>query len=247
MARGWRNTWQFAAVLPLACAVLVPASARAITPGFPPEVQCDLERGAFESVTHYTKLLSPAEGASVEVGAAVTFSVEGGPSGTVQFAVSTSPSPASSLDIDVGPGVRSQPNVTSFTSTKAAAVPGTIYWAATFTSVLNDCPNPVAVFTTPARALTVVAPPPPAPPSQPGPPPVQTRRVRCIVPELEGDSLARARRALQRAHCSLGAIRGSRHGHRLAVRSQGIGAGRKLASGAPVAVTLAPVKTRKHR
>jgi hypothetical protein len=76
---------------------------------------------------------------------------------------------------------------------------------------------------------------------------LQARRVRCIVPDLKGDSLARARRALKKAHCSLGAVRGSRRGLRLVVRAQGTGAGRKLASGAAVAVTLGPLKARKLR
>jgi hypothetical protein len=75
---------------------------------------------------------------------------------------------------------------------------------------------------------------------------LQTTRVRCIVPHLEGDSLARARRALKNAHCSLGTVRGARRGHRRVVRGQGVAAGRKLASGTAVAVTLAPVNSRKR-
>jgi hypothetical protein len=74
----------------------------------------------------------------------------------------------------------------------------------------------------------------------------QTSRVRCVVPHLEGDSLARARRALKKAHCSLGTVHGARRGHGRVVRGQGIAAGRKLAGGTAVAVTLAPVNSRKH-
>jgi hypothetical protein len=210
---------------------------------------CATERSAFEAGTQHAKLLSPAEGASVEVAPTITFSVEGGPAGTVQFAVSSSPSPASGLDIDVGQGVRSQPNVTSFTSTKAAAVPGTIYWAATFTSVLNDCPNPVGVFTTPARALTVVAPPPPpAPPSQPEPQPARAHQTRCVVPKLAGRSLASARQVLGRARCALGAVRrlGRARG-RLVVVHQSIPPGRIRAAGTAIAVRLALAATPPRR
>jgi hypothetical protein len=62
----------------------------------------------------------------------------------------------------------------------------------------------------------------------------------CVVPSLKGDSLSRVRRALRAAHCELGTVR-RRHGAHgaLVVTAQAPVHGRKLAQGAPVAVTLA--------
>jgi hypothetical protein len=67
------------------------------------------------------------------------------------------------------------------------------------------------------------------------------RRQRCAVPRLRGDSLAAARRALHRVHCNLGKVTEprSRHGA-LIVTRQSVRAGRILAGGAKVEVTLAP-------
>lgn len=62
---------------------------------------------------------------------------------------------------------------------------------------------------------------------------------QCVVPKLNGDSLQGARRALHRAHCTLGKVRGPRaHSQHLVVISQGARSGRRLAPGATVAVTL---------
>ena len=47
---------------------------------------------------------------------------------------------------------------------------------------------------------------PPAPPAPP-PPPAATSRQACVVPHLRGRTLARARAALARAHCSLGKVK----------------------------------------
>jgi hypothetical protein len=71
--------------------------------------------------------------------------------------------------------------------------------------------------------------------------------VRCIVPRLEGDSLAKARRALQRAHCSLGKVHTHKHVGALVVTEQSSHAGRRLASEAPVGVTLGPRLSQRHR
>lgn len=69
------------------------------------------------------------------------------------------------------------------------------------------------------------------------------RRLRCVVPHLGGDSLAVARRALARAHCSLGKVAWphARHG-KLVVGAQGVRSGRRLAAGAKVSVTLRPAR-----
>lgn len=65
------------------------------------------------------------------------------------------------------------------------------------------------------------------------------RAARCVVPNLRGESLRAARRALAHAHCRLGAVRrppGSTHG--LVVTRQNPAHGRALGAGARVAVTL---------
>jgi hypothetical protein len=69
------------------------------------------------------------------------------------------------------------------------------------------------------------------------------RRLRCVVPHLGGDSLAAARRALAKAHCSLGKVTWPRAYHgRLVVGKQGVRRGRKLADAAKVSVTLRPAR-----
>ncbi len=69
------------------------------------------------------------------------------------------------------------------------------------------------------------------------------KALRCVVPRLVGDSLAAARRALDRAHCRLGKVSRPRaHLGALVVARQGARGGRKLARGAKVAVTLAPMR-----
>jgi hypothetical protein len=61
----------------------------------------------------------------------------------------------------------------------------------------------------------------------------------CMVPRLKGDSLTAARRALRRAHCGLGMVIVPRgHRRQLLVIRQSIPAGKKLAAGSRVALTL---------
>jgi hypothetical protein len=63
--------------------------------------------------------------------------------------------------------------------------------------------------------------------------------VQCFVPRLKGDSLNGARRALNKAHCSLGRVSTPRKHHgALVVTAQGVRVGRTLAKGAVVAVKL---------
>ncbi len=69
--------------------------------------------------------------------------------------------------------------------------------------------------------------------------------LRCVVPSIEGKSLAAALRSLHTAHCSLGKVSRS-HGHHgaLVVNSQSPKPGKTLASEAPVKVTLGSAKRR---
>jgi hypothetical protein len=61
----------------------------------------------------------------------------------------------------------------------------------------------------------------------------------CIVPAVRGDTLARAHRALIRAHCRVGKVTRPRHNYRtLRVTVQASRPGQRLANGAPVAITL---------
>jgi subtilisin family serine protease len=59
--------------------------------------------------------------------------------------------------------------------------------------------------------------------------------VTCVVPKLRGKTLSQARRVLAKANCSLGSARGARRGK---VASQSPRAGKRLAAGAKVKITL---------
>jgi len=70
--------------------------------------------------------------------------------------------------------------------------------------------------------------------------PRQARVVTCIVPSLRGKTVAQARRALRKANCSLGTVRRASAGARRVV-SQAPRAGRHLAPGARIRVTVGPI------
>jgi len=114
----------------LGCAMTVPAlPAQAYTVKIEPWDECYFASRATMATLEVH--LSPANGATVPAGTSVTFS---GNSGVpVMFAVASSPALLSSPDIDSGVGSL-QPGTSSyaFTSTKATAIPGTIYWDASF-------------------------------------------------------------------------------------------------------------------
>jgi hypothetical protein len=145
--------------LAAACAVgyammipAVPAQA------FAPWLECANEKISEETLARLTPLSGPANGAAVLAGTPLTLSGES--SYALTFSVSSLPALLSSPDIDSGPGLL-QPGTHSytFTSTKAAATPRTIYWAASFTVTLKGCEGP-STFMTPVRTLTVYSPPP---------------------------------------------------------------------------------------
>jgi subtilisin family serine protease len=93
----------------------------------------------------------------------------------------------------------------------------------------------------------VVVPPVVAPPIAPvAPPPA------CKVPKLKGKTLAQATKALKSAHCRVGSITKprKRKGHKLpplVVASSSPKAGRLLANGAKVKLTLAPKPKKKPK
>jgi hypothetical protein len=139
--------------------------------GFSKWLICANEEESFKLLSEFTKLDSPAEGATVQVGSPVTFVGESGGGFPLSFEVASSPSSLSSPDVDSGPGSRQPATGTpsaqyAFTSTKAAATPRTIYWAVSFSELLPECTEPLHTYRTPARALTVL-PEPSTPPSAP--------------------------------------------------------------------------------
>ena len=69
--------------------------------------------------------------------------------------------------------------------------------------------------------------------------PRKAKLVHCVVPNLRGMSVSQARRALARAHCSLGRVSGAK-GRK--VVSQSPRAGKRVAAGARIRVTLGRVR-----
>jgi archaellum component FlaD/FlaE len=68
----------------------------------------------------------------------------------------------------------------------------------------------------------------------------------CVVPNLKGDSLSRARAALRKAHCALGKVLMPHHSHgHLVVMGQSVKRGLKRSHGTAVAVTLGVSKSHK--
>ena len=142
----------------LGCAVLVAPPAQGFEKGFSRELLCANNKMSAELLAKYTTLPGPSNGASVLEGTPVTFSGES--SQALTFRVTSSPALLSSPDIDSGPGsLQPGTQLYSFTSTKAAATPRTIYWTASFTVTLEGCEGP-STFMAPVRSLTVVSPTP---------------------------------------------------------------------------------------
>jgi hypothetical protein len=120
--------------------------------------------------------LQPSDETTLQAGAPVTFS--GYSAAPLMFAVASSPALLSSPNVDSGTG-SAQPQASGsplyiFTSTKATATPGTIYWNASFSdATLAECAGlPPTTYTTPTRTLSVLpapASPPPTPSSTPPP------------------------------------------------------------------------------
>jgi hypothetical protein len=78
-------------------------------------------------------------------------------------------------------------------------------------------------------------------------PPLPPHAARCVVPRLRGLSLTAAKSRLRAAHCRLGRVRSprTRHGG-LVVTSQSVPAGRRLARGSRVNVSLGTPRPRSH-
>jgi hypothetical protein len=124
--------------------------AQALEYGLPPWLVCSDNKEAAEVGARYMPL-EPANGATVPGGTPVTFSGES--THALTFNVASSEALVSSPDIDTGVGSQLGAFY-RFTSTKAAAMPRTVYWTASFTFTPGDCESP-STFTTPVRTLVV--------------------------------------------------------------------------------------------
>jgi uncharacterized repeat protein (TIGR01451 family) len=113
-------------------------------------------------------------------------------------------------------------------------------------SELNPGNNFWVVTTTVNSRGGATPPPPPPPPAGPPPPPTKTPP-NCVVPKLRGQNLKAVKRKLAAAHCKLGKVKRaySAKVKRGKVVNQSPKAGRKLANGAKVNVTLSRGPRRK--
>jgi hypothetical protein len=144
----------------LACLGVCGPAAQAYTTGPSPWALC--VSSSVGVVQGLEASLGPADGANTQQDAAVAFS--GSSIVPVSFAVASSPTLLSTPDIDSGPGVQQAPSsdeaTYTFTSGKAAATAGTVYWAASLSNAgLPDCSGlEPTTYMTKARSLTVLAP-----------------------------------------------------------------------------------------
>lgn len=176
---GWR-----VALCVSACLVAFDHPAKAYTAEPSPWAVCGAASASNLGVLE--RSLSPVSGTSVSQGAQVTFS--GLSSVPVTFSVASSPTLLSAPDIDSGSGVQQTSSTGestyTFTSTKATATPGTVYWTASFSDAgLAGCiGQPATTNMTTVRTLTVVAvPTAPAAPQAPPAPTPPTASVTLLV------------------------------------------------------------------
>ncbi len=151
--------------------------------------------------------LTPANGATAQTGALVTFT--GNSEAPPRFAVASSPALLSSPDIDSGPGSAqpfSEPHVDTYTfiSTRAAITPGTIYWDASFSSsTIAECASLTpTTYTTAIRTLTILPAPTSPTPTPPTPPPPATPRQLKVDVSVTGFHLTRPTVVTYRIDCT---------------------------------------------
>jgi hypothetical protein len=186
-----------AAALALACAasallVVLPQHARAAGSETTPAQECEAEIFVFELyAAGVGQTLTPPSSAEAAQHAPVTFAGETAPiersSGrkeavALSFEIASSESAVSNPDVDhgagtLGPSGQPERQTYSFTSTRATARLGTLYWQASFTLPMEKCKGELHRFNTgggfgQVQQLAVVKaeekPPPPPPPGTPG-------------------------------------------------------------------------------
>ena len=165
----------------LMCVAAVSAApAQAYTAEISPWALCSAAGSSALAVLEHS--LTPSNEATVQAGALVTFS--GKSKSSLTFAIASSPSLLSSPDIDSGLGAASptEGSSYSFTSTKVAAAPRTVYWTASFSDAdIPECAGLSATtLTTSVRTLTVF-PAPPAVQTVPFSPPPSSSLAPSIV------------------------------------------------------------------
>jgi PKD repeat protein len=126
--------------------------------------------------------------------------------------------------------------------------PGT--YTVTVTATLTDSGQTA----TAQRSITITQAPGTSPVITPTiPPTIQPPVIHCVVPKLKGLSLSKARRKLAHAHCTLGKVKkpktrkSAKKKPTLVVARQSPAAGKQLASGSRVNVTLAAKKPKRHK
>ena len=248
-------------VLRVSCALLIAAAflgGAAAKRAAAYEVETPLADCLFSGAAEKATLeaaMSPSDGATIQVGQSVEFS--GRANTPLSFAIASSVAQLANPDIASGVGTPQssgqpgEPPTQTFSSAAVTQTARPVYWEASFQEPARPLPKPgpppeptlpecglPRTITTTVRSLVVA----PAPmPTVSTPPPVESEEPRCSVPALRGDSLARARKAIIRAHCSLGAVK---HPHGtdggMVVVGQSPSPARSLAGGGRVELTLGP-------
>jgi len=148
----------------IATGAVTAVSAHAYTAAPEEWVFCRSEAIAARAVVE--NYLRPANGSTVVAGTPITFSSDS--SQPLSFAIASSEALLSTPNVDSGPGSPGPPSPSagagqlySFTSTKATATAGTVYWRASFsTATIPHCAGEARTETTAVRTLTVLPPSP---------------------------------------------------------------------------------------
>jgi uncharacterized repeat protein (TIGR01451 family) len=109
----------------------------------------------------------------------------------------------------------------------------------------NNVASTISTVQTPA--LTPPPPPPPPSPGPPPPPPGPKTPPSCVVPKVVGQTFKAAKRKIVAAHCKVGKVKhaASTRVPRGTVSAQSPKAGKKLAGGSKVNVTVSLGRARK--
>jgi hypothetical protein len=162
--RGALSVSGAAVVLAAVLATAVPAQAYKEYEVGPPSEALLCYAEASSALGVVENFLSPASGSMVAAATPITFSSDS--SQPLSFAIASSEALLSTPNVDGGPGSPGPPPPNaagtqhySFTSTKATATAGTVYWQASFsTAAMPHCADYVRTEKTAVRTLTVLSP-----------------------------------------------------------------------------------------